>query len=184
MTTAIPAVKPVVTGWGMNWISRPMRSAPMPSRISPASIVASSRPAIPSRAAIGASTTTNAAVGPETLCREPPRSAMTAPPTMAVYSPCCGGTPACDGQRHRQRQGHDAHHQSCGQVGAQVGGGVARGPALAQRGGQPQRRALRLGGLVVAMRHPGAVPSTSQRSSKSSCSLQCASASGVNGVSL
>ena len=29
MTTAMPAVKPVVTGWGMNWMSRPSRSAPI-----------------------------------------------------------------------------------------------------------------------------------------------------------
>lgn len=37
--------------------------------------------------------TTKAAVGPEMLNRDPPVKAITAPATMAVYSPCWGGTP-------------------------------------------------------------------------------------------
>src|SRR5882672_9090829 len=37
--------------------------------------------------------TTNAAVGPVTWTRDPPSNAATAPPTMAVYRPCWGGTP-------------------------------------------------------------------------------------------
>ena len=37
--------------------------------------------------------TTKAAVGPDTWVREPPSSATTAPAMMAVYRPCCGGTP-------------------------------------------------------------------------------------------
>ncbi len=34
-----------------------------------------------------------AAVGPDTLKREPPVSAMSNPATIAVYSPYCGGAP-------------------------------------------------------------------------------------------
>ena len=50
----------------------------------PASSVATSRPPTPNWVAMGASTTTKAAVGPETCTREPPSTAMTAPATMAV----------------------------------------------------------------------------------------------------
>jgi len=84
MTTAMPAVNPVVTGCGMNSMSRPIRRAPIARRMRPAITEASSSPARPSRLAIGASTTTNAAVGPVTCVIEPPRSATTAPATMAV----------------------------------------------------------------------------------------------------
>ena len=38
--------------------------------------------------------TTKAAVGPVIWTRVPPSSATTTPATMAVYSPCCGATPA------------------------------------------------------------------------------------------
>ncbi|CAH0307811.1 hypothetical protein SRABI106_03951 [Rahnella aquatilis] len=37
--------------------------------------------------------TTNAAVGPATLKRDPPKTAMTIPAMADVYSPYCGGTP-------------------------------------------------------------------------------------------
>jgi len=50
----------------------------------PAITEASSRPASPSRVAMGARTTTNAAVGPVTWVVEPPSTATSAPATMAV----------------------------------------------------------------------------------------------------
>ena len=84
ITTAMPAVKPVVTGYGtysMNW---PIRAAPMAKRIRPAARVARSSPPRPKRVAIGARTTTKAAVGPETWTGEPPSSAMMKPATIAV----------------------------------------------------------------------------------------------------
>ena len=37
--------------------------------------------------------TTNAAVGPEILKRDPPVNAIIIPAIIAVYKPCCGGTP-------------------------------------------------------------------------------------------
>ncbi len=93
MTTAIPAVNPVVTGCGMNWINRPRRNTPNAKRINPARSDAVIKPPSPCVWLIGPSSTTNAAVGPETLTREPPATAMIAPATMDVYRPCCGGTP-------------------------------------------------------------------------------------------
>ena len=47
ITTAIPEVKPVVTGNGMNLISAPIRNAPNKIRMIPAIIVAASSPASP-----------------------------------------------------------------------------------------------------------------------------------------
>ena len=84
ITTAMPAVKPVVTGYGTNSMKRPIRMTPIANRMTPAIRVAISRPPAPNRAEMGASTTTNAAVGPDTWTREPPRRAMRAPATMAV----------------------------------------------------------------------------------------------------
>ena len=84
ITTAMPAVKPVVTGCGTNWMSPPMRTAPSTSRRMPAMRVATISPPMPNSAEIGARSTTKAAVGPETWKREPPRTAMAPPATMAV----------------------------------------------------------------------------------------------------
>ena len=61
--------------------------------MSPAIRVAMRSPPTPNRCTTGTSTTTNAAVGPDTWTREPPSAAITAPATIAVYRPCCGGTP-------------------------------------------------------------------------------------------
>jgi len=89
----MPAVKPVVTGCGTNWISRPRPAIPINTRSTPAIIEAISSPARPKRAAIGDKITTKAAVGPDTLAREPPNNAVSPPATIAVYRPCCGGAP-------------------------------------------------------------------------------------------
>lgn len=84
ITTAMPAVKPVTTGYGRNWIIRPSRASPSRNRIAPAIIVASINPPGPCCWTIGTRTTTNAAVGPLTWTREPPTTAVTAPATIAV----------------------------------------------------------------------------------------------------
>ena len=47
MITAMPVVKPVTTGYGMNLIAAPSRASPKAMRISPAMIVATSRPSTP-----------------------------------------------------------------------------------------------------------------------------------------
>ena len=59
----------------------------------PASIEANISPPGPKCAETGASSTTKAAVGPETFMREPPSSGISAPATIEVYRPYCGGTP-------------------------------------------------------------------------------------------
>ena len=84
MTVPMPAVKPVVTGWGMNWMSRPSRKSPIAMRISPAIAPATRRPLIPKRDTMGARITTNAAVGPVTWKRDPPSKGTIAPATIAV----------------------------------------------------------------------------------------------------
>lgn len=84
MTTAMPAVKPVVTGWGMNSMRLPRRSRPSAMRIRPAMRPVISSPPRPSWAWMGASSTMKAAVGPTTCSREPPKTAEMKPATMAV----------------------------------------------------------------------------------------------------
>ncbi len=62
-------------------------------KITPAIAVHNSRPPTPNCWVMGSKMTTNAAVGPDTLKRDPPKSAITEPPINTVYKPCCGGTP-------------------------------------------------------------------------------------------
>ena len=84
IVTAIPAVKPVVIGYGMNLISEPILNNPIKIRIIPASIVATTNPSTPSLATIPATIVANAAVGPEICTLEPPRNAIMNPPVIAV----------------------------------------------------------------------------------------------------
>ena len=53
----------------------------------------SSRPPRPYCWTMGSRITTKAAVGPETLKREPPLRAISGAATSTVYRPCCGGAP-------------------------------------------------------------------------------------------
>ena len=66
ITVAMPVVKPVVTGWGMNCIRRPRRATPIATKSTPAMKPAVSRPLRPYWVTMGARITTNAAVGPVT----------------------------------------------------------------------------------------------------------------------
>ena len=84
ITVAMPAVKPVVTGCGMNSTSRPRRAAPIPTSRRPAMRPAVRSPERPKRDTIGPRTTTKAAVGPVTWNLDPPVSAATVPATIAV----------------------------------------------------------------------------------------------------
>lgn len=91
--TPIPEVKPTITGSGMYLITDPRRAAPIPIRINPAMKVAICNPAMPCCAVISASTAMKAPVGPEICNREPPKSEVQSPATMAVYTPCSGRAP-------------------------------------------------------------------------------------------
>ena len=93
ITMPMPDVKPSVTGSGIYSISRPKRNSAISTKIIPESNVAISRPLKPNCWVTGNKITTKAAVGPEILKRDPPVNAMIIPATMAVYNPCCGGTP-------------------------------------------------------------------------------------------
>ena len=84
MITAMPAVKPTVTGKGMNLMKVPSRSSPASAIISPDRKVARISPSMPCRATVAATRTMNAPAGPPIWNREPPRNDTRNPPTMAV----------------------------------------------------------------------------------------------------
>ena len=91
--TAIPLVKPVTTGYGMNLIAAPKRARPRIMRRMPARIVQIVSPSTPWRATMPETITTNAPVGPPIWTRLPPRNEIRKPATAAVTRPVSGGTP-------------------------------------------------------------------------------------------
>ena len=93
MVIPIPDVKPNVTDTGIYSIRRPKRARPKRIRNIPDMSVATSRPASPNCCDTGYRMTTKAAVGPDTLKRDPPVRAITIPATAEVYRPYCGATP-------------------------------------------------------------------------------------------
>jgi hypothetical protein len=90
MLTAIPEVKPVITGCGMYLSSVPIRSTPAAISMMPASSVHRISPPYPNLSMTLNTTGTKAAVGPPICTREPPRSEMRKPATIAVYRPFSG----------------------------------------------------------------------------------------------
>ncbi len=84
MISAIPAVKPVVTGNGMYLITPPSLRAPMATSTKPAINVATIRPSTPYRPTMPATMTTKAPVGPPICTREPPRAEIRNPATIPV----------------------------------------------------------------------------------------------------
>jgi len=84
MMIAMPAVKPTMTGLGMNLMTLPRRASPMIRSMQPAITVAACSPAIPYCAVMPASTAMKAPVGPEICTRVPPAIEVTRPATMAV----------------------------------------------------------------------------------------------------
>ena len=93
MMSAMPLVKPMVTGKGMNLIAPPSRTRPNRSRITPAIRVAAASPSTPCFWTIAYTMTTNAPVGPPIWTREPPNAEMRNPATIAVNKPRSGVTP-------------------------------------------------------------------------------------------
>ena len=82
--TAMPAVNPVITGYGMNLISAPGRARPMTMRMTPAMTVQMTSPSYPNCATMPETMTTNAPVGPPICTRLPPSAEMRNPPMIAV----------------------------------------------------------------------------------------------------
>ena len=72
MMTAIPAVKPTVTGKGMNLMKVPSLSIPAAASISPDRKVARISPSIPCCATVAATSTMKAPAGPPIWKRDPP----------------------------------------------------------------------------------------------------------------
>jgi len=91
--TAMPSVKPSMTGHGMNDTARPSRSTPATSTMTPAMRLTSATAPSPWLATIGASTTTMAPVGPDTCTFDPPKTAATTPATIAVMRPASAPAP-------------------------------------------------------------------------------------------
>ena len=79
-----PAVKPTVTGKGMNLMKVPSRKNPMAASISPDRNVARINPSIPCWATVAATSTIKAPAGPPLCNLDPPSSETKKPPTMAV----------------------------------------------------------------------------------------------------
>ena len=84
MSRAMPLVKPITTGRGMNFTAVPRPVSASTIRITPAIIVTISSPERPCCAMMPATMTTKAPVGPPIWMREPPSSETMKPPTIAV----------------------------------------------------------------------------------------------------
>ncbi len=83
MITAMPLVKPTITGRGMKRMAPPMPLRPSSTSMTPPIIVQRKRPATPWVATMPAMTTTNAPVGPPIWTIDPPPAEMMVPVTMA-----------------------------------------------------------------------------------------------------
>ena len=83
MTRAMPLVKPITTGRGMNRTAVPVPVNPMTTSTTPAIIVHMNRASTPCSATMPATTTTNAPVGPPICTYDPPSAEMMMPVTMA-----------------------------------------------------------------------------------------------------
>ena len=125
ITVAMPAVKPVVTGWGMNSMSRPSRASPITIRMTPPSIPASSSPASPNCVKMGARMTMNAAVGPVTCSARAAERRDDAARDDRRVEAVLRRDPDRDRQRHRERQRDDADDDAGEDIGAKVGPPVA-----------------------------------------------------------
>ena len=90
MVTAMPEVKPVVTGNGMNLMRDPILNTPKRMRKSPASSVHITNPLKPKLATTPAIITTKAPVGPPIWNLLPPSSDIINPATTAVTRPVEG----------------------------------------------------------------------------------------------
>lgn len=64
IVTAMPQVKPTVTGWGMWRISEPSRESPISVSIAPESITVTRRPFSPNFDVVAATSTMKAPAGP------------------------------------------------------------------------------------------------------------------------
>ena len=118
ISTAMPLVKPIVTGRGMYRTAEPRPVSPIKSSIAPAIAVHINRPETPNSVTIPATMTTNAPVGPAIWQREPPErrddETRDNRGVDAGFRPHAGR----DGKGHRQGQGD----QTDGHAGDEIGG--------------------------------------------------------------
>jgi hypothetical protein len=81
--TAIPLVKPMTTGRGMNFTAVPSPVAPRITSMTPAISVHMNRPSRPYLATMPKTTTTKAPVGPPICVVDPPKAEIRNPATIA-----------------------------------------------------------------------------------------------------
>ena len=83
MTSAMPLVKPMITGLGMYFTAVPVPVSPITTSITPAINVHINRPSTPYFAMMPDTTTTKAPVGPPIWKRDPPSAEMMKPVMIA-----------------------------------------------------------------------------------------------------
>ncbi|OPZ75571.1 MAG: hypothetical protein BWY82_00205 [Verrucomicrobia bacterium ADurb.Bin474] len=88
--TAMPVVKPLVTGQGIYLMRVPIRVSPISMRMIPAMMVAIIRPLYPCFSTISSTIGMKAAVGPPIWTRLPPSAAIRKPANIAVKIPSAG----------------------------------------------------------------------------------------------
>ena len=93
MITAMPTVKPSMTGHGRYARSRPTRASDATTTSDAGHQTDEQDGVAPYRETIGTSTTVIAPVGPDTCTFEPPKTAATTPATIAVIKPAVAPRP-------------------------------------------------------------------------------------------
>ena len=91
--TAMPDVKPMMTGIGIKLMRRPSLRTPASSSSTPAAKQAKNTPCRPYVATMPTNTALIAPVGPEIWNDAPPSSAITIPAMIAVTSPAAAEAP-------------------------------------------------------------------------------------------
>ena len=124
MIAPMPMVKPFTTDSGTSSTSRPARSRPATTRITPAMKVAVTSPSSPWTATTPATTTMNAPVGPPICTRLPPSAEIRKPATMAVTSPSAGLAPDAMAMAMDSGMATIATVIPGQQIGAELGQGV------------------------------------------------------------
>ena len=123
MISAMPLVNPVVTGSGMNRISAPARSSPPAMSSAPAIIVATSRPSMPKRSTMLATSTTNAPVGSADLHARAAEAGNDRPGDDGRDQALARSDAGRDAEGDGERDGHDADDDAGGEVLDDLGAG-------------------------------------------------------------
>ena len=137
ITTAMPAVKPVVTGWGMNSMSRPAGSA-HGQEDEAGHHRGQEQPGHPETGGNRRQHHHERRGGPCHLGHRPAEKGDDRPGDDGRVQAVLRRHPGGDGQRHREGKSHHAHHQARERVADQVAPAVARGEGSPERNGRTE----------------------------------------------